>query len=105
MGDVIGLKLGSDYCSRFDIYQDPINSNNYEYIRCIQSSTQEAGRYNITEHVTVGYGDNSRFMRRSSLDPTDNFQFTVLPTVTKVSPNSGNIGGQYLTISGTGFSS
>ena len=43
-------------------------------------------------------------MRRSSLDPNANYEVTVLPTVTQVSPNTGNVGGQYLTISGTGFS-
>ena len=43
-------------------------------------------------------------MRRSSLDPNEYFEFTALPTVSSVSPASGNIGGQYLTISGTGFS-
>jgi len=43
-------------------------------------------------------------MRRSSFDPTEYFEFTSLPTVSGVSPTSGNVGGQYLTISGTGFS-
>jgi hypothetical protein len=54
--------------------------------------------------VITGYGDNSRYMRRSSLDPNEYFEFTVLPTITAVSPSNGNIGGQYLTITGTGFS-
>lgn len=43
-------------------------------------------------------------MRRSSLNPNEYFEFTALPTVSGVSPNSGNMGGQLLTISGTGFS-
>ena len=29
MGDIQGLKIGDDFCSRFDIYQDPISSNSY----------------------------------------------------------------------------
>lgn len=40
MGDVVKLKLGEDLCSRFDVEQAAINPNGYEYIRCIQSSTQ-----------------------------------------------------------------
>jgi hypothetical protein len=32
------------------------------------------------------------------------FEFTVLPTIKSVSPNSGNQAGQLLTITGTGFS-
>lgn len=70
MGDIYGLRIGNDICNRFDLYQASINANGYEYIKCVQSSDQEAGHYNVTEHVTVGYGDYSRYMRRSSLDPT-----------------------------------
>jgi hypothetical protein len=43
-------------------------------------------------------------MRRSSFDPNEFFQFTALPTVSSISPASGNVAGQLLTISGTGFS-
>ena len=43
-------------------------------------------------------------MRRSSFDPQEYFEFTSLPTVAAVTPATGNVGGQYLTISGTGFS-
>lgn len=34
----------------------------------------------------------------------ESFEFSALPTITSVSPSSGNIGGQYLTIKGNGFS-
>ena len=104
MGDVTKIKLGDDICSRFDVEQEAINSNNHEYIRCIQSSSQEAGRYNVTEQVTPGYANHSRYMRRSSFDAAEYFEFTSLPTVAMVNPATGNIGGQYLTIAGTGFS-
>jgi hypothetical protein len=70
----------------------------------VQSSLQEAGKYNITEHVLPGIANNSRYMRRTSFDPKEYFEFTVLPVITSISPNSGNVGGQYLTLSGTGFS-
>lgn len=104
LGDVSLLKLGEDLCSRFDVEQDAINANWLEYIRCKKSTTQEAGRYNVTEQTVPGTANNSRYMRRSSLNPQDYFEFTSLPTVSAVSPASGNVGGQYLTISGTGFS-
>jgi hypothetical protein len=34
----------------------------------------------------------------------ESFEFSALPTITSVSPSAGNIGGQYLTIKGNGFS-
>ena len=105
MGDVLKISLGEDLCSRFDVEQDAINANsNTEYVRCIESSSQEAGKYNVTEHVVPGFTNNSRYMRRTSFDPKEYFEFTALPTVKSISPTSGNVGGQYLTIVGTGFS-
>lgn len=104
MGDIVRLSIGEDLCSRFDIQQDTINPNFLYYVKCIQSISQEAGIYNVSELVVPGYANKSKYLRRSSLDPNDYFEYTALPTVTAVSPNNGNIGGQYLTISGTGFS-
>ena len=69
LGDVSKLKLGEDLCNRFDIQQDSIVGNNSEYIRCQKSSTQEAGKYNVTEQTVPGNANNSRYMRRSSFDP------------------------------------
>jgi len=43
-------------------------------------------------------------MPRSDLQNGAPFDFTVLPSVVSVSPNSGNQGGQLLTIKGSGFS-
>ena len=96
--------MGQDLCSRFDIFQEPISANSHRFIRCTESSSQEAGKYNVTEHVIVGYANNDMYMRRASSDPTEYFEFTALPTIASVSPNTGNIGGQYLTLKGTGFS-
>ena len=58
----------------------------------------------MTEHVTVGYANKDMYMRRASSDPNEYFEFTTLPTLKSVSPNSGNTGGQFLTLTGTGFS-
>jgi hypothetical protein len=91
-------------CSRFDVEQSAISATGNAYIRCIESSLQEAGKYNVTEQVTPGFANHNPLMRRSSFDPKEYFEFTSLPTVGSVSPANGNIGGQYLTISGTGFS-
>ena len=105
MGDVLKISLGEDLCSRFDVEQEAINANSWsEYVRCIESRTQEAGKYNVTEHVVPGFSNKSRYMRRTSLDPNEYFEFTALPTIQSVSPSSGNLGGQYVTIAGTGFS-
>lgn len=104
LGDVVQINLGDDICDRFDIAQDEINGNTDNYIRCKESSSQEAGNYNVSELVVPGYSNNSRYMRRSSLVPDEYFEFTALPTIRSVSPVNGNVGGQYLTITGTGFS-
>lgn len=50
-----------------------------------------------------GFADKERYVRRSSL-MSEYFEFTALPVVTSFSPNSGNTGGQFLQIQGTGFS-
>jgi hypothetical protein len=60
--------------------------------------------YNVTQQVLVGYADHATFLRRSSLIPGEYFQFTALPTVDSLSTNTGNIGGQKLSITGSGFS-
>lgn len=104
MGNVTRIRLGEDMCSRFDVQQDAITLNDYNYVRCLESSVQEAGKYNVSEQVTPGFAKNNILMRRSSFDPHEYFEFTSLPTVGSVAPANGNIGGQYLTISGTGFS-
>jgi hypothetical protein len=43
-------------------------------------------------------------MKKDSLILGESFDFLVLPTITSISTNSGNIGGQNLIIFGTGFS-
>lgn len=55
MGDVVKLLLGGDLCSLFDVVQGPISPTSYQYIRCIQSSLQVAGKYNVSELLTPGY--------------------------------------------------
>jgi hypothetical protein len=104
MGDITKILLGSDLCSRFDIEQAPISAHWWAYINCSQSPLTEGGRYNVTQQVVVGYADRATFLRRSSLIAGEYFQFTALPTVQSLSANTGNIGGQKLSITGSGFS-
>lgn len=104
LGNITKLSIGSDLCSRFDVTQNAINRNWYDYLLCVKSSLQEAGKYNVSEHVVLGYANNGRYLRRSSLQKEPSFEFTALPTVTSVSPNTGNIAGQTVTITGNGFS-
>ena len=105
LGDVVKLQIGRDLCSRFDVLQAPITYPDwYDYIRCTESHLQAAGKYNVSEQVVPGTADNSIYLKRTSLVPGEYFEFAVLPTVTSVSPAQGNLGGQYITLTGTGFS-
>lgn len=54
--------------------------------------------------MTTGYANKDKYLPRSSLELENSFDYTVLPTVSSVTPNSGNQGGQLITIKGTGFS-
>lgn len=104
MGDVVKIKLGGDLCSRFDVVQANIPANSFAYIQCIASSLQVGGRYNVTEHLTPGIAHKVASIRRPSLVEGEYFEFTSLPTITSISPATGNLGGQVITLSGTGFS-
>lgn len=104
LGDIKELKLGGDLCSRFDVFQDAIDANSNQYVKCMESSAQVAGKYVVSEKVTPGRAINNPNLQRASLDGGEYYEFAVLPTVTSVSPNNGNLGGQNITISGTGFS-
>lgn len=105
MGDVVKLQLGGDLCSRFDITQPNI-TNIYvsSYIKCVQSNQQIAGKYNVTEKVTPGIANKAIAVRRPSLIRGEYFEYAALPTIDSISPSNGNLGGQNITIKGTGFS-
>lgn len=55
MGDFLGLYVGGNTCSMFDIPQDDITYSSVNRAQCNQSPSQEAGKYNITEHVVAGW--------------------------------------------------
>jgi len=103
LGDVKAMLVGDMQCSRFDIKEGPIQANNYETISCKLAPVQEAGKYSVREYVVPGYSTPAFFMRRSSF-LRENYHFALLSSVSSVFPKSGFIGGQILTISGTGFS-
>jgi hypothetical protein len=104
LGNITKLSIGSDLCSRFDVTQNAINKNWYDYLLCVKSNLQEAGKYNVSEQVVHGYANNGRYMRRSSLQKEPSFEFTALPTITSISPATGNVAGQTITVTGNGFS-
>lgn len=54
--------------------------------------------------VSAGSAKKSYYIGKTSEMPRDSFDFIVLPTISAVSRNMGNFGGQRLIISGTGFS-
>jgi hypothetical protein len=68
LGDIKELKLGEHLCTRFDIFQEAINPHANQYIKCIQSSLQEAGKYKVTQKVTPGIATNSPNLLRASLE-------------------------------------
>lgn len=63
-----------------------------------------AGKYSVSEMVLAGTAQKSYYIGKVSETSGDSFDFIVLPTITAVSHNMGNLGGQRLVISGTGFS-
>lgn len=68
--------------------------------------TIEAGYYNVSELLTLGYANKSQHLMYGSL--TNNpqiYEFQVIPTITGLSSRSGPPFGQTLNITGTGFTS
>ena len=68
MGDITKLSIGSDLCSRFDVAQSPtIQKWWYDYLLCVKSNQQEAGKYNISEQLVPGFANNNKYMIRAVL--------------------------------------
>lgn len=67
MGDFLGLYVGGAICAMFDIPQDSISANSISRVQCNQANLQEAGRYNVTEHVVAGWAKKIYSMRKPSL--------------------------------------
>jgi hypothetical protein len=104
MGDFILFAVGDKLCQLFDIKQnDNVGYHSFSYVQCDQSTEQEAGYYLYQEKVSLGFADIDYKVTRSSLD-SKLFHHTVMPIITDINPNSGYTGGQYLSISGYGFS-
>lgn len=55
MGDFIGIWAGNALCGMFDIQQGEISYNGVSKVKCLQAREQEAGRYNVSEHVVAGW--------------------------------------------------
>ena len=76
--------------------------SSYSRLKCDQSNTQEAGRYTAKEHVNAGYSWSNHFMRRTHTN-NSYYEHTVLPGINSISPSSGYVYGNQLTIDGIGF--
>jgi hypothetical protein len=48
MGDFLGLYIGGNTCSMFDIIQDALTYNSAGRAQCVQSPVQTAGYYSFT---------------------------------------------------------
>jgi len=91
MGDIAGLVIGQDFCSRFDFFSEPFgNSWGINNLTCVQSAMQEAGKYNISARFFPLGNSQVINLRRSSPVASDNYHFTVLPNVKSVSVHSGS---------------
>lgn len=102
-GDILSVHVGDEQCGLFDITQGSVTYNGVDRLKCRQARVQEGGKYNISEHMKVGKSTTSTFMRKSSLQD-EYYEHVVLPSISQVSPPTGILGGQILTIDGSGFS-
>ena len=104
MGDIISMLIGNYQCGRFDILQGPLsNGDALDTVSCNSAQLQEAGKYSVTEWVVPGYSMPSYLLRRASF-LNENYHYAVLPGINNISPNSGAVAGQKITITGSGFS-
>ncbi len=97
------MNIGDALCGIFDIVQGPIKADSSDTIACYQAQIQEAGKYTVMEYLRPGYSTPSPRLRRSSL-LQENYHFAVLPAIYSLTPNSGALSGQQLSINGSGFS-
>ena len=102
MGDFYGLYVDDELCSMFDIEQSYINYNGVKTVKCDQAALQEAGRYVLKEHVVAGYAQKNYKMMKTS-NSGEVYEHTVLAAIDSLSVHEGLLGGQDITIKGTGF--
>lgn len=67
MGDFFGIYVGNSLCSMFDIVQGIVSYNGIGIIKCNSNPDQEAGKYNVSEHVVAGISYKDYTVRRPSL--------------------------------------
>lgn len=67
IGDFIGLYAGNELCGMFDIQQGEISYNSISRVKCLQARLQEAGKYNVSEHVVAGWAFKEWTMQKPSL--------------------------------------
>ena len=94
------MYIGNELCGLFDMDQNFSPS----HVKCMQAREQEAGRYNVTEHTSIGVASKDFRLRKTSLSVGEYYEHSVLPTVSQISPNEGLVTGQDVVITGTGFS-
>ncbi len=51
----------------FDIQQGTITYNGVSRVQCLQARLQEAGKYNVSEHVVAGWAYKEWYLRKPSL--------------------------------------
>lgn len=51
----------------FDIPQQGITYNGVSRLKCTQAREQQAGKYNVSEHVVAGWASKQWYMQKPSL--------------------------------------
>ena len=90
------IRIGENLCSRKNYNVEYISSSYNQFVKCKIDDKQEAGKYDISHKVLLGYAQKHDTMKNRQ-----NHELTILPSITQVSPPHG--AGQVLTIHGTGF--
>ena len=104
-GDILGLYVGDYLCSLHDIEPRVVSPTSPSFITCALPPNIEGGYYTVKPWMRPGYAKNAYKMKYASLtNPGQIFELIVNPSVTAVSMHSGAVGGNKITITGTGFS-
>ena len=88
-GQIKNFLIGEVFCSRIDLIEDDISKNSYEHISCRAYKYQEAGEYDFTEKVDVGYAEKSIRTMQTSFFTEKDYEVRIAPKILSMSAHSG----------------
>lgn len=101
------IKVSDQYLC--DMFIDTVNPDKamtwygHNWIDCLVSKENVAGRYNFTFDNIFGYPFNTHPTYAFTPNGRDKYQLLVKPEITKLSSNEGSPMGQNIIIEGNGF--